>query len=397
MAMKIFSRIGLGFLCLYISACAAVRPARAQFIGQTSPQTVTQQVLNQVTGAIASPQWDVTKTSCTPAVGAACGIQNLGQNFHILTYTSSSATAAFQLRLEGSLNGSVFFPISDDATSQTAGAVYAQGFYPVVRVNLVSYTGTGTISAYYAGTSTGSLPPTGVLNQSQTYKKILATGATGTGTAQNYLINPPCGNTDGELYFEYLTGAAAGGSYGIFPGVDAINLFPTAYSIGTFANTANVQTFQIPQQAGTFIQVNVTAPLSSTYSVQYLFNCPAGGAGASSAQVNGLLQPSGPNGTLNSETTATAASAVKTLTGVVGTRVSLFSVSARCAAGTAGITVADGATQIWSSGAAEVGTTTFHYQWSPGLAGQFGNGIIVTLTSCGAGNAGTLDVQASQN
>lgn len=387
------------FAILFGAVCALLCAscAHAQYLGQTSPQTVTQEVLNQVTAAIASPAWDVTKTSCHPATGAACGIQNLGQNFHILTYTSSSATAAFQLRLEGSLDGTNWFPISDDATSQTSGAVYAQGFYPSVRVNLVSYSGSGTITAYYAGTSTGSLPPTGALNQSQTYKKILAVGDTGTGSVKNYLINPPCGNTDGTLFFEYLTGTAVGGSYGIFPGVDAINLFPTAYSIGILANTANVQTFQIPQQAGTFIQVNITAPVASTYSVQYLFNCPAGGSGISSAQVNGLMQPSGPNGTLNSQATAVAGSVVTTLTGSPGTRVALFSVSARCSAGTAGITVTDGGTTIWSSGTAEVGTTTFRFQWSPGLAGGFGNGVVVTLTTCGASNTGTLDVQASQN
>lgn len=398
MGMKNILRASLAALALCITGCAAVPPAHAQYNGTTSPQTVVQLALNAVTGATTGPNWVSGNTTCTPAAAGACGIQNLGQNFHILNYVSSSPTAHFQLRIEGSLDGTNYFAISDDATSQSAGSVYAQGFYPFVRVNLVSYSGTGTITAYYAGTSTGSFPPTGVLNQSQTYKKILATSVTGTGGAQNYQFNPPCANTSGSLFFEYLSGNTTGGSFSIFPGVDAVTLFPTAYSLGTLANTTNAQVFQIGSQTGTFIQANITAPLGSVYSAQYLFNCPATGAGQSSTQVQGLLQPVGPSGTLNSQVVSGAnAVATTTLIGVSGTRVALYTVSARCSAGTAGLIVQDASTTIWSSGTAEVGTTTFRFQWSPGLAGSTGNGVTVTLSACGASNTGTLDVQASQD
>lgn len=398
MAIKRILRAAIATAALFIGGCAAVPPAHAQYNGTFSPQTVTQQVLNQVTGAIVGPNWDVTKTSCAPAVAGACSIQNLGQNFHVLVYTSSSPTAHFQLRLEGSIDGTNYFGISDDATSQSAGAVYAQGFYPFVRVNLVSYTGTGTITAFYTGTSTGSFPPSGVLNQSQSYKKILATSVTGTGGAQTYSFNPPCANTNGTLFFEYISGNNTGGNFSIFPGVDAVTLFPTAYALGTIANSANAQTFQIGPQAGTFIQVSITAPAASVYSAQYIFTCPAGGAGQSATEVAGLIQPTGPSGTLNSQTVSTAnAAAVDTIIGSAGTRVALYSINAHCSAGTAGITVQDGATTLFSTGTAEVTTTTFKMQWSPGLAGSSGNGVTVTLSACGASNTGTLDVQASQN
>jgi hypothetical protein len=333
-------------------------------------------------------------------VGAACGIQNLGQNFHILTYTSSSSSAVFQLRLEGSLDGLNFFPVSDDATSQTSGAVYGQGFYPVIRVNLVSYSGTGTISAYYAGTSTGSLPPTGILNQSQTQKKILASVVAGTGTSQGYRLNPPCGGSGGLVWFKYNTAPGASGTITVMVGADLAtqNLATFSYSI---ANNGNQQLFPIPAEPGEFIQVSIVAASGSTYSAQYSFNCPGGlgGYGAGAPQIAGLMQPDTAGAaTGNSETTsATNAAVTTTIGGASGQRASLFSASARCTAGTSSLHVSDGGTQIFSTGTAEVGTTTYKFQWLPGLASTLGNNLTITLNSCGSGNTGILDVQASQN
>lgn len=362
-----------------IAACS-VRTTRAQNLGYVGQTNSNQIVFNAVSVA-----------------GPSAVLTNLGQNFHILCYHSSSTTAAFQLRLEFSFTGltSDYHQLSDDATSQTDGCVYGQGTYPFLRANLLYYSGAGTLTANYTGIFSGSMPPTGSLNQSQTYKKILAEGVTGTGSAQTYLFNPPCGNTSGTVFFQYLTGAGAGGSYFVFPGVDSIAIFPSAISTGVIANTANVQTFQIGPNAGTFIQLNVTAAAASTYSVQYLFNCSQPGSGISANQAVGLIQP--PSTSNTESTSATNTQVVDTIAGSAGNRVSVYSVSARCSAGTASLTIKDGATQIWSTGAAEVGTTTFRFQWSPGLATVTGNAAVITLSACGAGNTGTLDVQSSQN
>jgi hypothetical protein len=42
-----------------------------------------------------------------------------------------------------------------------------------------------------------------------------------------------------------------------------------------------------------------------------------------------------------------------------------------------------------------VGTTTFKFQWNPGLSGASGDTITISLTTCGGANTGTLDVQGS--
>jgi hypothetical protein len=113
------------------------------------------------------------------------------------------------------------------------------------------------------------------------------------------------------------------------------------------------------------------------------------------------IQPDFPGistGIANSEQVSAANAAVSQVTGGATqfpSRGVLFSVSARCSAGTAQLTVKDGATPIWSTAATEVTTTTFRYQWNPGLTSSVGNQLTIQLSTCGAANTGTLDVQTS--
>jgi hypothetical protein len=326
---------------------------------------------------------------------ASLPIQNLGQSYHILCYEATSGVT-LQIRLEFSYTGTSndYNPLSDDGSSQTQGCIYGQGTYPFVRANLVALTGSGTVTAWYTGGFAGTMPPTGSLNQSQQFKKVLALGATGTGSQQVYQINPPCANTSGTLWFTYTAGAAAGGSYAIVPGVDAIANLSTVGFSGTIPNSSAVAAIQIGSQNATYIRINIIAPLASTYNLQYLFNCAQPGGGASGTSVIGPIQPIGQQTNVQAVSN-TNASVTAGATGVAGQRGMLFSLNARCSAGTAGITIVDGGTTIWSSGTTEVGTTSFSKFWPTGLASSPGNGLSVTLSACGAGNTGTLDVQAS--
>jgi hypothetical protein len=98
----------------------------------------------------------------------------------------------------------------------------------------------------------------------------------------------------------------------------------------------------------------------------------------------------------NSENTS-AVNTLLTVTfpNVTNTRSVVYSVSGRCSAGTAQLTISIGGTQVWSTGATEVTTTTFRYQWNPGLTGSQGASVSISITACGVGNTGTLDIQAS--
>ena len=114
---------------------------------------------------------------------------------------------------------------------------------------------------------------------------------------------------------------------------------------------------------------------------------------SSTAWAQPAMVPTQAGNTKNQEVTSGSGAAVSvTLTATPRTRAHLYSWSARCGAATAGVTITDGGTTIWSSSAAFVGATTVSATWNPGLTGLLGNNMVITLSSC-AGGVGTLDVQ----
>lgn len=99
----------------------------------------------------------------------------------------------------------------------------------------------------------------------------------------------------------------------------------------------------------------------------------------------------------NSQTTAAADTAVVvTLAAITGVRHHVYSVEARCSAGTSGLTITDGGTTRWSTAAAEVGVVNFVRNWSPGLTGSTNSAVVITLATCGVGNTGILIVQSDR-
>jgi hypothetical protein len=354
--------------------CAAVVPARAQFVGYTSPQTVYATPLS----AVSAP---------TTAV-----VSNLGQNMHYLTYTTTGSITVLDIRLEGSRDGTTFFPISDDATDvpPAFGQVFAIGSYPVVRVNLAAFSGSGSITATYSGTSATAGTPLGVFNPSQQVRRVVFSNVAANAN-QVATINAPFGSTLGYILITATGLLPAGSSFTASNVVGNVGLaFPVAPSL----TTAATQNFAVPADPATQILINYTSggASASTFNMYYVFVNPN--------EPSGLSWPNTqPATTLNAEVTSSANAAVtKSVTAVTLTRVHLFTVSARCSAGTASLTVKDGVagTTIWTTAAADVGTTTFKFQWNPSLSSSLGNGMDVVLGACGASNTGTLDVQESQ-
>ena len=99
----------------------------------------------------------------------------------------------------------------------------------------------------------------------------------------------------------------------------------------------------------------------------------------------------------NSSTTGGANTAVTvTVTGVAATRAHLFAASAYCSAGSATLTIQDGATTIWASPAGLIGTVLTSVTWPVGLSAATAANLVVTLGACGVGNTGTLNVQAAR-
>jgi len=151
----------------------------------------------------------------------------------------------------------------------------------------------------------------------------------------------------------------------------------------------------------------VPATPATTIAVVYT----SGGAGANTFNAWYFFYPPGaavpatvqPASIINQELVSAANTAVtKTITPGSLQTVYVYYVSARCSAGTAQLTISIAGVNIWSTAATEVSTTTFRFQWIPSLAGintgvaNVGQSVVsITLSTCGAANIGTLDVQAS--
>jgi hypothetical protein len=375
---KLYHLLALFFLV----ACTPPPRAYAQFLGAVGLQTVeVPKVLNAVTAATTTP---LTCTGVVSVPGGTACIQNLGQTIHILNYTVTGTPTLIQIRLEGSWDGATFVPISDDATDLTNGEVVGLGFYPAVRANLVQCVGCGgvTVTANYSGHFAGPSNLYGFYNPSQQYRKVVFTNVPANANQQIKGIVLPFGTQNGVLIVN-----------GNFPNGSSIQYTAhigesnTTYPAFTLlGGTGTPQAFPMPPTASTSIDVNYTSGGASANSFSAYVIVTVPGNWPASAQ---------PANALNSQTTATNATASVTIQPSTYQNTYVYSVSARCSAGTAGLTINGGGTIIWTSGATEVGTTTFRYQWNPGLEVISTLSTVISLSTCGAANVGTLDVQAS--
>jgi len=101
---------------------------------------------------------------------------------------------------------------------------------------------------------------------------------------------------------------------------------------------------------------------------------------------------------LNSSTTGAADTpVVVTFNAAAAVRHHVYSVAAYCSAGTASLLITDGGVTKWNPPATTVGTTLFSATWTTGLTFATNSAAVITLGTCGAGNTGTLIIQADQS
>jgi hypothetical protein len=368
---------------IFLLAAIAVAPAHAQFIGYSSPQAVQQVAFNNV----------------LPSPGAVFLTENIGQNIHFLTYSIATPgnMLAFDIVLQGSIDGTNFFDISEHSIATNTGALFAVGYFPKVQVLVKDFqtSGGSTLLASYVGTSSTAGPPLGAYSAAQNLTKSLWTELSA-GASQSAILVSPTGSTSG-----YVTIFAANG--GSLPGGSSLQVGAVLGNTTQNLLTGNLPTslavvVPIPDFRGQQVKVsfNSGGASATNISAYYFFIPPGAQSGLTSTEVQPLSWASNQ---MNTEQTSAANTAVtKSVAATNFARVHLFSVSARCSAGTAQLQVKDGVggTVIWSTAATEVATTTFRYQWNPSLTSTFGNGMDIVLGACGAANTGTLDVQASQ-
>jgi len=374
--MKRFARL---FVMLIVSwtACAS----QVQY---TVPLTVTPtKVFNAVSTAQAS----------------GC-LNNQGQNIQFVFYQGVGATGAptgVQIRLEGSFDSDsatcatgTWFAISDDGTDpgqNGTNLIVAIQSYPFTRLNLVKCSGTcnasNALTAFYTASSAMPGNPFGLYGAGQQTRKVEFVNQASGGSPAATTIVSPYGSTAGFVFLNSSATFTSG------------TLTARCLDFGT----TNTTIFNIPA-AGTSFGIPIASSSCVSISLRCA-NCNTTGAVTYSASYYffppGTAQPTGaqPANTSNTEATAVNATVTTTLTIVGFQRAHLFMVNARCSAGTAQLVVADGATTIFSTAATEVGTTSFRVPWNPALAGSPGNNLVITLSTCGGANTGTLDVQGS--
>lgn len=75
-------------------------------------------------------------------------------------------------------------------------------------------------------------------------------------------------------------------------------------------------------------------------------------------------------------------------------RAHIYRLDARCSAGSATLSITNNGVQQWSTAVGSITTTNSTFQWNPPFTGGLGQTVGISLSGCGAGNYGTLDVQA---
>jgi hypothetical protein len=272
--LKIALRSCYGLLFCGMASLLAI--AQTQSI---TPQSVNQLIFNAQTAAAASPN-SVTPggpaTVCFSANFAPCPIPNLGQIYHIVHYTTTGTPMFLDIRLEASQDGTNFFPISDDATDLTGGALFAVGNYPVIRLNLVALDNSGsmaTVTASYSGTSTISSVPFGFYNSAQHLRSLLWIGKTA-GAVQGATIGDPFGSSAGFLVVSCTSGATlpAGSSLQVSAVVANVGQSIANFNLGTGC----FQVFQIPDYPTAVVQIAYSegGASASVFQAFYYFYSP---------------------------------------------------------------------------------------------------------------------------
>lgn len=356
------SQVIAALLLLFLLAA----PARAQFLGYTSPQTTQQVALNAAAGA------------------TTFNVQNIGQNMHFLSYTRTGTVNLLDLRIEGSNDGATFFPISDDAVdvTTTSGVLFAVGYYPVVRVNLAAIAGGGTITANYTGTSGASSPPTGNSYTGSLQGKKVVFSNLPMNANQNTTLLTLNNNTAGFLF---VVGTAA---------------FPAGSSISINSQIGNAGlTFALPGASLTGL-TQVLLPVSSSPATAANIIYTSGGASANTFTAYYIFAPPSPNNDpcaspaankSSVQIAAAAAATTKIITEVAAeiTYVCGYQAAQAATAGTVQWTSGTGATcgtnTVTNSGAIPV-TAGQPFTYGPGSTlFSTARGAAVCLTATGAG------------
>ena len=244
---------------LLLIACAA-RPARAQFLGYTSPQT-EQQVL-------------ATNVACTGA-NQFFSPSNLGQTQHYVTVTPAGVSTLSIKIMGQDVNGNnlqISEAVFPGTSFSNSNILTGSGYFPKIVVNVIC-TG-GTFSLTYSGSSATSNVNAGSYLLTQLNKSVFTSAPTNTTVGTQTFI-APYGSSFGKLMFQYSTAGVAGSTLQVVCSSAGV-LLPYATWTYPLANSTALQPFQLPDSECPTLSVSYTSGGASanTFSLDYVFDFP---------------------------------------------------------------------------------------------------------------------------
>ena len=250
-------------LLLFAVLCSAL-PSRAQFIGYTSPQSVTSTPFNNVL--------------CTGSAQNVT-VPNLGQAAHYgIFLPGAPAPQTFVASIQGSNDGISFVDLSDQGTSinltqggntTPAVSLSGTGYYNIVRITVTCNPNTARFTVQYSGVSLTPGQPAGSAGYSQVMKNVGTASPSNTNLQTTF--RTPFGNSAGTLEFTFV--AANGPASSTLLVTCASNssfISNRAFGPFTLTTSANaVQTIESPPAACPFVNMLYTSGGASAGSFNW--------------------------------------------------------------------------------------------------------------------------------
>lgn len=411
------SRIFKLLACVAFAAALAF-PSAAQDLGNVGFRTVVQKIFSgqqNPVGNIVSPIVTNPTIVCTPANNAPCGIPNLGQNVHFVSFIVSTTNPTFKIVLEATNDNTTWFPISEGSSdtnfigaAQQISGFSTVGVYAGYRINFIGGNSGGIFNIWYTGGFVNNPAGSGSVNPSNPDRRIIAVAPNAAGLptlvpGSNFNLFPPYGSTAGTLYAQYVTNACAGGTITITAGPDVNH--KVAVATIALANNLTLQTFPIPDVKAALVFFSSSACGTETFDVQMMFARPgsagATGTGATQVQTTGA-DPCASTAIAKSSAVVTAPAAATTqiIAGVAGQQIFVcgYNIGVVVAvAGTVQWTTGTGGTcaaaTVPKTGAIPINTAE-PFSYGPGstlFTAAAGSGVCITLTGAGDNGAGIVD------
>jgi hypothetical protein len=244
------------FAMLALLGCSA-RRAEAQFIGYTSPQTVSQSI---ATGA-----------SCSPPISQI--VPNLGQTVHTVTYTVNNGSEPIFAFIQGSIDGVTFIQISDKSITFPTGSVSATGYYPFIKVQVSCSNPATKVTVQYSGTSVTPGPNFADVDASYYIKNIVVNNQPVNAPFTSPLITSPYGNSSGTLALTFSGAAAPSGAVLQVTCNSNFAQLPPSFSLAPTLGTT--QFFTVPPFPCENLVLNYNSNNGTgNYTLTYFFNKP---------------------------------------------------------------------------------------------------------------------------